>query len=69
MAKEREEGFLEDTRWVDDVVMGDVPVKHGTSDVVEFGDGCTEDTSSPSSDVALLTSTPSRGIMIDRGIF
>jgi hypothetical protein len=68
MAKEREEGFLEDTRWVDDVVTGDVPDKHGTSDAVECGDGCTDDSSS-SSDIALLTSTTSGGITIDRDIF
>lgn len=68
MAKEQEEGFLEDTRWVNDVVMGDAPDKHGTSDEVGCGDGCTEDTSLSSSDVALLTSTPSRGITIDRDI-
>ena len=69
MAKEREEGFLEDTRWVDDVVTGDVPDKHGTSDAVDCGDGCEEDTSSSSSEVALLASTPSRGMTIDRDIF
>ena len=38
MAKEREEGFLEDTRWVDDVVAGDISDKHGTSDAEECGD-------------------------------
>jgi len=34
MAKELEEGFLEDTRWVGDVVTGDAPDKHETSDAV-----------------------------------
>ena len=69
MAKGREEGFLEDTRWVDDIVTGDVPDKHETSDAVDCGDGCEEDTPSSSSDLALLTSTPSRGMTIDRDIF
>lgn len=65
MGKEQEEGFLEDTRWVGDVVTGDVPGEHGTSDAGEFEDGCSEDSSS---EAVLLISTSSRGMTIDRGI-